>query len=94
MTRRELIQRVQEGLGDEALSQRQVAQVIDGVFEAIADALRDEGKYTHPGFGSFSVHVQGARVGRNPRTGEEIAIDERNTVRFKPSPELKGHIER
>src|SRR5689334_2218579 len=70
MTRKELIERVRAGLGDEELGDRQVAAVIDRVFEEIAASLREEGRYTHPGFGTFTVRVQAAKTGRNPRTGE------------------------
>jgi nucleoid DNA-binding protein len=67
--------------------------VIDRVFEEIAASLREEGRYTHPGFGTFTVRVQTARTGRNPRTGEAIALDEGRTVAFKPAPDLKGSLQ-
>ena len=92
MTRKELIERVRAGLGDEELGDRRVAAVIDRVFEEIAASLREEGRYTHPGFGTFTVRVQSARTGRNPRTGEAIALDEGRTVAFKPAPDLKGAL--
>ena len=92
MTRRELIERVRAGLGDEDLGDRQVAAVIDRVFEEIAASLREEGRYTHPGFGSFTVRVQSARTGRNLHTGEAIALEEGRTVAFKPAPDLKGSL--
>ena len=94
MTRRELIETVCAELPEGGPSPRQVAEVIDRVFAAIAGALGDEGKYTHPGFGTFTIKVQNARMGKNPRTGEEIAIDEARTVGFRPSPELKDRIQR
>ena len=99
MTRKELIQRIQEGLpqrdGLEAggeLGQRQIAAVVDRLFEEVAGALQSEGRYVHPGFGTFTVKVQNARPGRNPRTGEPIAISEGMTVSFKPSPDLRARI--
>ncbi len=92
MTRRELIQRVQEGFADGELSPRQIAEVIDRVFGAIAASIRDEGGYTHPGFGSFKVKVQGARVGRNPKSGEALELPASTTVAFKPSAELKDSL--
>lgn len=92
MTRRELIERVRAGIGDEELGDRRVAAVIDGVFAEIAAALREEGRYAHPGFGTFTVRVQSARPGRNPRTGEALQLDEGRTVAFKPAPDLKGSL--
>lgn len=93
MTRKELIERVRAGLGDEALGDRKVAAVIDRVFEEIAASLREEGRYAHPGFGTFTVRVQTPRTGRNPRTGEAIALEEGRTVAFKPSADLKSSLE-
>ena len=99
MTRKELIQRIQEGLpqrdgpdvGGE-LSQRQIAAVVDQLFEAVVGALRSDGRYVHPGFGTFTVKVQNAREGRNPFTGEELRIPEGVTVSFKPSADLRGRL--
>ncbi len=93
MTRRELIQRVRLSLGEEGVEPRQIARIIDAVFEEITEALRDEGKFTHPGFGSFSVQSRGPWVGRNPKTGEPVTVAEKTTVKFKPSPELRERIE-
>lgn len=93
MTRKELIRRVHEGISGE-LSERQIASVIDRAFEEIAASIRSDGRYVHPGFGTFTVRVHGARVGRNPRTGEAIDIAEGATVAFKPSAELKASLDR
>lgn len=102
MTRKELIQRIQEGLpqgggpfclgGGGELGQRQIAAVVDRLFEEVAGALQSEGRYVHPGFGTFTVKVQNARVGRNPRTGEAIEIAEGSTVSFKPSADLRARL--
>jgi nucleoid DNA-binding protein len=99
MTRKELIQRIQEGLprregaeGGGELSQRQIAEVVDQLFEEVVGALRGEGRYVHPGFGTFTVKVQNAREGRNPFTGEVLRIPEGVTVSFKPSADLRGRL--
>ena len=92
MTRRELIQKVQEGMTPGELSSRQIAEVIDGVFGAIAEAIREQGGYTHPGFGAFKVKVQGARLGKNPKTGATIELPVSATVAFKPSADLKDSL--
>lgn len=94
MTRRELIDRVCATIPEGGPTPRQVAQVIDGVFGAITEAIAGDGKYTHPGFGTFTVKTRAARPGRNPRTGESIEIAESTTVAFKPATELKDRIER
>jgi nucleoid DNA-binding protein len=94
MTRRELIEKVCAELPDGEINPRHVAAMLDRVFDAIALALCDEGKYTHPGFGTFTVKRTNARTGRNPQTGEVIAIAEGTTVGFKPAAELKDRIRR
>ncbi len=44
------------------------------------------------GFGTFSLHTHQSRVARNPKTGDKIALERRNTVHFKPSKELKSRV--
>ncbi len=59
------------------------------LIEAITKELKQTGKFTLPGFGTFSVHKTKARTGLNPRTGEKIHIKAGKTVRFKVSKVLK-----
>lgn len=44
------------------------------------------------GFGTFSLHTHQSRIARNPKTGDKIALERRNTVHFKPSKELKCRV--
>lgn len=44
------------------------------------------------GFGTFSLHSHNSRIARNPKTGEKVALERRNTVHFKPSKELKSRV--
>ena len=92
MTRLELVQKVREGLGDE-LSERQGAAGIERALAEIGAAIQRDGKVTLPGFGTFTVRFQSARVGRNPQTGEAIDLPASVTVGFKPSAELRAGIE-
>ena len=57
-------------------------------------SIQSDGRYVHPGFGTFTVRVPSARVGRHPKTGEAIDIAEGATVAFKPSAELKASVTR
>ena len=99
MTRRELIEYVKHKLsaGDEAAegspAPRQIGLVLDAAFEGIAEALRREGRYSHPGFGTFTVKEQPARPGLHPKTGAPIEIAAATTVRFKPAREFKDSLE-
>lgn len=101
MTRRELIEYVQRKLGQgegsgegtEVPPAREVGRVLDAAFAGIVEALRREGRYSHPGFGTFTLKEQPARPGMNPKTGAPIEIAATTTVRFKPARELKAGLE-
>ncbi|WP_242393070.1 HU family DNA-binding protein [Anaeromyxobacter oryzisoli] len=87
MTKAELIEKVQRE--HSALSKRQLALVVDAVFENLAKGIRKDKRFSMPGFGTFVVKRRAGRVGRDPRTGAEIQIAPTKTVGFKPAPELK-----
>ncbi len=87
MTKADLIERVQSERPD--LSKRQVAGVVDAVFDNLARAIRKEKRFSMPGFGTFVVKRRAARVGRNPQTGAPIPIAPTKTVGFRPAPEFK-----
>jgi DNA-binding protein HU-beta len=87
MTKADLIEKVQAEHG--TLSKRQVAVLVDIVFEHLARGIRRDKRFSMPGFGTFVVKRRAGRVGRNPRTGAEIRIAPTKTVGFRPAPELK-----
>lgn len=62
------------------------------VIDAIVKELKKEGKFTLPGFGTFTVRKTKARKGLNPRTGAAIKVKAGKTVRFKASPVLKKGV--
>jgi DNA-binding protein HU-beta len=70
----------------------QVQQMVDDVFELIAEGLSKGEKIDLRGFGTFSVRDSAARTGRNPQTGEPIAIPARRVPGFKPGKELKERV--
>ena len=55
-------------------------------------AISNGGRFSYPGFGTFTVRERKARTGRNPRTGEAIKIPKSKTVAFKAAPGLKGDL--
>ena len=65
--------------------------VVGAVFAAIGEALVHGEKVSIPGFGSFTTKTRPTRQGRNPRTGERIAIAASTTSPFKAAPRLKRH---
>ncbi|UCD84988.1 MAG: HU family DNA-binding protein [Deltaproteobacteria bacterium] len=91
MTKVELIDKVADTKGLD-LSKKAVGEVIDACFEAIAKAIRNEKRFSYPGFGTFTVRSRKARVGRNPQTGAEINIKASKTVGFKAAPGLKSSL--
>ncbi|MCP4917391.1 MAG: HU family DNA-binding protein [Proteobacteria bacterium] len=90
MTKKELIATVQGEFGD--LTKKQVGEIVDAVFGGISQSVQGDGRYSQPGFGTFTLKDQPARTGRNPRTNEPIDIPASKTCRFKPAPELKKLI--
>jgi DNA-binding protein HU-beta len=88
MTKAELIEMVHEQAG-EGLSRKTTVDVIEAVFTAVTKSLIDDGRFSAPGFGTFTVKDRKARKGRNPRTGAEIDIPASRTVGFKVAAGLK-----
>ncbi len=78
--------------GKAGLSKKDVAEVVDFLFETIKEELEVNDIVKISGFGNFSVRQKRARRGRNPRTGEEITISERKVMTFKSSQILKKLI--
>ncbi len=66
---------------------------VEGVFETIAEALAQGEDVKISGFGNFSVRKKKERPGRNPKTGEEAAIEARTVVAFHAGTKLKSRVE-
>ena len=65
------------------------AQAVDTIIATMKDALAEGKRIELRGFGVFQVRDRKKGVGRNPKTGDEVAIAPGKTVRFKPGKELK-----
>ena len=89
MTKADIVEITYDKAG---LSKKDVAEVVDLLFETIKSALESEEKVKISGFGNFSVRQKRARRGRNPQTGSEITISERKVMTFKASQILKRQI--
>ncbi len=89
MTKADLVEAVFEKIGS---SKKDIAEVVDKIFETIKSALERGEKVKISGFGNFVVREKRARKGRNPQTGEEIIIEERRVMTFKPSQILKDFV--
>ena len=87
MTKAELIEAVAaQGHG---LTKKGTGEVVDALFTTLSKAIKKNGRFSYPGFGTWTVRSRKARMGRNPQTGEKIKIKASKTVGFKPSKELK-----
>ena len=81
MIRSELIQKIADE--NPHLFQRDVERIVNTIFEEITDALANGDRVELRGFGAFSVKTRGARVGRNPRTGEAVSVDQKRVPFLK-----------
>ena len=89
MNKAELI----ESIADSAdLSKASAGRALDAAIESITKSLKNGDTITLVGFGTFSVRHRKARMGRNPRTGEEIQIKASKVPGFKPGKALKDAI--
>ncbi|MEO0391660.1 MAG: integration host factor subunit alpha [Pseudomonadota bacterium] len=74
------------------LSRNESAQLVEGVLDEICDALVRGETVKLSSFGTFSVREKGERIGRNPKTGEEVPISPRKVLVFRASHVLKDRI--
>lgn len=90
MIKSELVQK----LADENpnLFHRDVERIVSIVFDEITDSLARGDRVELRGFGAFSVKHRPARVGRNPRSGEAVSIEEKWTPFFKAGKELRDRL--
>jgi DNA-binding protein HU-beta len=73
-------------------TQADVTRVIDATLSAIKAGIQAGEKIDLRGFGIFSLATRAARNGRNPITGDVVAIPEKKVVKFKPSKDLKAAV--
>ncbi|MGQ3671065.1 integration host factor subunit alpha [Xanthobacter sp. TB0136] len=89
VTRADLCEAVYQQVG---LSRTESAALVELVLKEIADCLVGGETVKLSSFGSFVVREKGRRIGRNPKTGEEVPIEPRRVMVFKPSSILKNRI--
>jgi DNA-binding protein HU-beta len=84
----DIVNRVAERTG---VPKMKAEQAVDALFHSMKEALARGERIELRGFGVFVVKPRKRGVGRNPRTGEEVAIPQGKTIRFKPGKELQAH---
>jgi integration host factor subunit beta len=90
MIKSELVQTIAQR--NPHLFQRDIENIVNAIFDGITDALADGNRVELRGFGAFSVKNRPARVGRNPRTGESVPVDEKCVPFFKAGKELRERM--
>lgn len=89
LTRMDLSEAVFREVG---LSRNESAQLVESVLAHISDALVRGEQVKISSFGTFSVRDKSARIGRNPKTGEEVPIQPRRVLTFRPSHLMKERV--
>jgi integration host factor subunit alpha len=89
LTRMDLSEAVLREVG---LSRNESAQLVESVLQHMSDALSTGETVKISSFGTFSVRDKAARVGRNPKTGDEVPISPRRVLTFRPSHLMKDRV--
>ena len=90
MIRSELIQKIADD--NPHLYHRDVEKIVNTIFNEITDALASGNRVELRGFGAFSVKKRDARIGRNPRTGERVEVEEKHVPFFKTGKLLRDRL--
>lgn len=91
LTRMDLSEAVFREVG---LSRNESAQLVETVIKYMSDALVEGEQVKISSFGTFSVRSKSERLGRNPKTGEEVPISPRRVLSFRPSHLMKERVSR
>ncbi len=90
MTKSELIERL--SASQTHLSQADVELAVRSMLEQLSRALSDGERIEIRGFGSFSLHFRPPRMGRNPKTGDAVALPGKHVPHFKPGKALRERV--
>jgi integration host factor subunit beta len=90
MTKSELILKI--GELNPHLYQRDVERIVSTIFDEISSALARGDRVELRGFGAFSVKQRNARLGRNPRTGDAVAVERKAVPFFKTGKQLRDRL--
>jgi len=90
MTKSELILKITSK--NSYLYQKDVYKIIDTLFNSVTKALKDGDRVELRGFGTFTTKLRNARIGRNPKTGDPVAIPQKKMPFFKMGKSMKERI--
>ena len=89
LTRADLCEAVYREVG---LSRTESAEIVEKILHQISDSLVNGKNVKLSSFGTFTVRSKGGRIGRNPKTGEEVPITPRRVLVFRPSHVLRQRV--
>ena len=89
MTKADIVDAIAQGTG---LTKMETEAVVDGFIQTVIASLRDGKNIEIRGFGSFKVKKRKGRMARNPRTGEQVPVEDHYVPIFKVSKELKAVV--
>ena len=89
LTRSDLSEAVYREIG---LSRNESSEMVESILSQISDALVRGENVKISSFGTFTVREKGARMGRNPKTGQEVPIEPRRVLVFRPSHIMKQRV--
>lgn len=90
MTKSELIERIADR--QDQLPPKDIELAVKLILEHMSQVLASGSRIEIRGFGSFSVHYRGPRVGRNPKTGDAVELDGKYVPHFKPGKDLRDRV--
>ena len=88
-TKRDLVKTIAERID---LPQLRTRQIVQQTFDALIDALVEEGRVELRNFGIFQIKRREARMARNPRTGQAVPVLAKTIVTFKPGKEMEARV--
>jgi integration host factor subunit alpha len=91
MTKADLADKLYEKIG---LPKKEATSIVETLFDSMKNILSEGESIKITGFGTFLVRKKGSRKGRNPKTGDELEIEQRRVVTFKPSLQFKALVEK
>ncbi len=89
MTKAELVEAVSM---QSKLTKKAAAELMDIVFQNIGNAVKQDERFSYPGFGTWSLRSRKARKIRNPQTNEIMKLKAMKTIGFRPAKELKATL--
>ena len=89
MTKKDIVRTISEQLD---LPQLRTKELVQRTFDALVDSLVREGRIELRNFGVFQIKKREARMARNPRTGEQVPVEAKFVVTFKPRKEMEARV--